>query len=559
MWQKMIRNLEWLLIVALLVGAVMAVGCGEEPPTNPNNPSVTASFASPSIVLGNEGAMFYRTISPSNNPDWRFEVVLTNWPGQPDNKPQLLPSPGGSGYSLFPEQAGSYTVCVHGWYKEQIPPPGINVCDTVVVTDSAQGNLPVANAGPDQNATIGTTVSLNGNMSYHPSNIFIVYFWTLTYRPNGSNATLNNENSVTPSFVPDLDGDYVISLTVGDGMYSSSPDTVTVKASSATPTNTAPIANAGPDQSVINGNDVTLSGAMSTDPENNSLNYVWSFSARPSGSSATLTNANTVSPVFTPDILGNYEISLVVNDGTLNSDPATTIVTVNAPPAPPPIGTIATTTGLQNLLANNSFLNRHVTAASTLYEVFEFGPVGGSMTFTFINPYGAMLRRTGVWSVADTGFPQVTESAGPRTLNSGAPTHDESLLTMTGYASNTYSLTGGDVETWLKVAPVTVSNFAGRRIESNGGPPTPVYRFAADTVNRTGTYTPDSGDTPQSFTWMIVNGRKAVLTFDNDGSTRHLYLTVRGAIGSAVREMVIVNFNSSGTVTGGSLVSWIWM
>lgn len=461
----------------------------------------------------------------------------------------------GSMPTFTPDQVGSYVASL-------IVNDGTvsSTSDTVTITvvASVPSNIaPVANAGPDQNATVGSLVNLSGGMSSDGNGSTLTYSWTLA-KPNGSSAVLTNANTVNTTFIPDIADNYTATLIVNDGLDNSIADTVVISVAAAVPSNIAPVANAGPSQSVTNGTNVTLNGAISSDADGNTLTYAWSFSSKPSGSGAILTNANSVTPTFTPDLLGDYVISLVVNDGIVNSAAAITTVTSEAAPVPPPYGTIDTTSGLQNLLANNSFLNRHVTAASTLYEVFEFGPVGGSMTFSFINPYGAMLRRTGTWAVADAGFPQVTENAGPRTLNSAAPAHDESLLTMTGYSSNTYALTDGTVQTWLKVSPVTTSSFAGRRIEYNGGPPTPVYAFAADTINRTGSYTPSSGDTPLTFTWAIVNGQKAVLTF-TDGSTSHLYLTVRGAIGSAVREMAIVNLNSSGTVTGGGLESWIWM
>ena len=50
--------------------------------------------------------------------------------------------------------------------------------------------------------------------------------------------------------------------------------------------NTAPIADAGIDQNVITGSLVTLDGSKSSDPNDDMLSYNWSFTAKPTGSSA---------------------------------------------------------------------------------------------------------------------------------------------------------------------------------------------------------------------------------------------------------------------------------
>ena len=90
--------------------------------------------------------------------------------------------------------------------------------------------------------------------------------------------------------------------------------------------NTAPVANAGPDQNVDVDDLVTLTGAGSSDANGNPLTYAWTLTTVPEGSTATLTGATTVSPTFTADLAGTYVASLVVNDGTVNSAPDTVSV-----------------------------------------------------------------------------------------------------------------------------------------------------------------------------------------------------------------------------------------
>jgi hypothetical protein len=85
--------------------------------------------------------------------------------------------------------------------------------------------------------------------------------------------------------------------------------------------NTAPIAAAGADISVVAGTATALSGGGSTDPDGDSLTFAWQFTSVPPGSVAVLNNSSTVAPDFTPDLVGVYVIDLTVSDGlAVNSD-----------------------------------------------------------------------------------------------------------------------------------------------------------------------------------------------------------------------------------------------
>jgi hypothetical protein len=92
--------------------------------------------------------------------------------------------------------------------------------------------------------------------------------------------------------------------------------------------NTFPVANAGPDQTVTEGNIVVLNGSGSSDADGDPLTYEWSFISRPTGSNSLLSNANTLSPSFVADVAGTYVVQLIVNDGKVNSVPDEVEVTV---------------------------------------------------------------------------------------------------------------------------------------------------------------------------------------------------------------------------------------
>lgn len=73
----------------------------------------------------------------------------------------------------------------------------------------------VANAGPDHIVAIGVPATLDGNESHGVPPL--TYGWELVSRPYASAATLTGADSATPSFTPDVQGTYVIQLTIFDG------------------------------------------------------------------------------------------------------------------------------------------------------------------------------------------------------------------------------------------------------------------------------------------------------------------------------------------------------
>jgi hypothetical protein len=92
-------------------------------------------------------------------------------------------------------------------------------------------------------------------------------------------------------------------------------------------TNTPPVANAGSNQSVTVGTQVSLSGS-GTDSNGDQLKYYWSYLAAPAESNANLYDWATANPIFTPDLVGTYQFGLIVDDGKASSPVA--LVTINA-------------------------------------------------------------------------------------------------------------------------------------------------------------------------------------------------------------------------------------
>ena len=200
--------------------------------------------------------------------------------------------------------------------------------DSVVIHVGSGNVKPVANAGEDQNVLTPTVVQLSGISSSDANGDSLTYKWTIVSQPAGSTIVLNDNTIVNPTFTVNIDGDYKLSLVVNDGtLDSDNLATVTVRSSTA---NIAPVANAGsnyPEVSVDT--QVTLDGSGSSDANGDTLTYAWTISAPSGSTTAALNNVTIVSPSFTPDIDGTYTLQLVVNDGSLNSDTSTVVITVN--------------------------------------------------------------------------------------------------------------------------------------------------------------------------------------------------------------------------------------
>lgn len=77
-----------------------------------------------------------------------------------------------------------------------------------------------------------------------------------------------------------------------------------------------PTAVAGPDQSIHAGETVLLDGTASFDDNTASenLEFGWTFTSVPAGSSAGLTGADTAAPSFVVDLPGTYGVQLIVTD-----------------------------------------------------------------------------------------------------------------------------------------------------------------------------------------------------------------------------------------------------
>ena len=179
---------------------------------------------------------------------------------------------------------------------------------TITVPDRA----PVAYAGPDKTVNANTTgVTLDGSASADPdSGDTLTYLWQQT---GGTPVTLSSVSAQKPSFTaPPSAGSLTFKLTVSDGTLEST-DSVTI-----TVPDRAPVANAGPDQTVSSGAKLTLDGSASADPDSgDTLSYLWEQTG---GTPVALSSTSARKPTFTaPASSASLTFKLTVSDGKLSS------------------------------------------------------------------------------------------------------------------------------------------------------------------------------------------------------------------------------------------------
>lgn len=95
--------------------------------------------------------------------------------------------------------------------------------------------------------------------------------------------------------------------------------------------NNKPVANAGISQTVKVNTAINLDGSASEDVDGDTLSYNWSIYEKPKNSSASFTKNTNQNSSFIPDSEGIYTVQLIVNDGELDSNPATVDIYVNNP------------------------------------------------------------------------------------------------------------------------------------------------------------------------------------------------------------------------------------
>jgi len=197
---------------------------------------------------------------------------------------------------------------------------GLSAIDiTWISVIAAQDNMPVADAGPDMQASFGDTVLLDGSGSTDDFGV-VNYTWTFV----GLGTKLYGQ---TPSYILLELGIVTVNLVVSDTSGQKSvPDYLNITVFDLSP----PVAEAGPGRAAAVGREVILDASGSTDNVG-IVNFTWSFVDH----MEVVHVYDMISPVMF-QTSGNYSIELKVTDavGLWDID-STWIDVIDIPDLPP--------------------------------------------------------------------------------------------------------------------------------------------------------------------------------------------------------------------------------
>ncbi len=154
----------------------------------------------------------------------------------------------------------------------------------------------------------------------------------ITFTWSAPGAVVIPPSGSSTTFTANAPGEYTVTLTAAPG---SAPTNI---ASATIHVNTIPAAAVSGPSSAEAGTPVSFSGTESSDPDGQTIAFRWVLVSRPEGSFATLLPAGFDNASMTPDVVGEYEVGLRVDDGLDNSALVTKLFTASPPPAPPSSG-----------------------------------------------------------------------------------------------------------------------------------------------------------------------------------------------------------------------------
>ena len=211
---------------------------------------------------------------------------------------------------------------------------GLTSSASCIVNVSYKNKVPVADAGADQIILEGATAMLNGANSSDTDGDNLSYIWS---QIDGTKVVLSNPSIVTPSFnVPDVGtgGDVLkFKLIVTDQEGLASIDTCLVNVLFV---NEAPVAEAGDNQTVKEGDIVKLNAGDSIDADDGIVSYFWEQVAGPD---VKLSDPFEINPSFMAPDVGEDGLALTfrlttTDQGGLKSTDAciVNVSFVNVPP-----------------------------------------------------------------------------------------------------------------------------------------------------------------------------------------------------------------------------------
>jgi hypothetical protein len=179
---------------------------------------------------------------------------------------------------------------------------------------------PVALAGADVRADIGSSIVVDGSLSYDPdqSSAGLTFAWAVVDGPSGGKFTAADSSKT--GFAADTPGVYELQLTVSDGQYET-VDTLRVTYR----VNLAPLPIATAPEGIALRGPIALSSIGTTDPNGDAVTFAWSVVSGPVGAKWTLGANDEAKATLAADTPGDYQVKLTANDGVLTGDTTITV------------------------------------------------------------------------------------------------------------------------------------------------------------------------------------------------------------------------------------------
>ncbi len=297
----------------------------------------------------------------------------------------------GTWIEFAPGHVGTYQVSVHVESAD-----GSHTADSDTVSIVSSESLTASITGP-VNVIQGNWVTFAANVGGAPGDADLVYTWTVL-DPNGDAVEIEDGREWV-GFRADLAGAYSISLHVDDMTYGGAADSETVYSTSRleqlTPALTAP-------SSVTQGDWIVVTSNLPGASELAELQYTWQVKDANNEDVAFVDYGNSIR--FVADILGNYAVSLHVEDsvyGVSGDSDLISVATVAESLAASITGSTSMTQG--NTLVLQASIQGASDTAQLSYYWAVTAPDGSFVTIvTWSNSMQFLAEQNGTYGVSLT-------------------------------------------------------------------------------------------------------------------------------------------------------------
>ncbi|HSU84086.1 MAG TPA: kelch repeat-containing protein [Thermoanaerobaculia bacterium] len=184
------------------------------PPTAAAGPDQTVRSGSPVHL---DGSASSDDVTPG--PSLGFSWTLTS---RPAGSAAVLSGDATATPSFLADRPGTYTaqLVVTDEDGQASNPDQITISSNVAPAAAAQAS--------STQVKVGTPIALDAAGSADPENDPLTYQWTLSKAPPGSAAVITNAGTAQATLVPDVPGDYEVTLTVSDFLGAGAPASLTI-------------------------------------------------------------------------------------------------------------------------------------------------------------------------------------------------------------------------------------------------------------------------------------------------------------------------------------------